>query len=439
MLTPEIAERNILNSIENNESYVLCKERGVDKDTFFVYKEEWEFIDEYQKKYKRVPSKEIIKTQFPKFKIDAPLPINPCIDEIIEHRTQRNLVKFLNDNASIAQQSPKDFLQKALKEFSKLNREQTYNSYSVFDNNAADTRIERLKLKQEAKKKQGLLGIPTGLETLDREMYGWQPGRLIGIIARLGMGKSWLLSYFALAAHRAGKKVLFISPEMTKEEVEDRFDTLYARMLFGWSIKNSALSSGGFVDIDKYQKYLEVLEKGGGDRLHIYDSALGKPFSTDIIADYVDRHKPDILCIDGVYLISSSNGGDATDWRSFADISRGLKNIAMDHKIAVLGTSQANRDAGKDDKKKNDLSVHPTIEQIGYGDSLAQYADYIFSLAFPYNDEERKVKRTLKMLKARGAALYSDLIELHFEVNEGRIGEVTDPKPSAYDEDDEEE
>ena len=46
MLTPEIAERNILNSIENNESYVLCKERGVDKDTFFVYKEEWEFIDE---------------------------------------------------------------------------------------------------------------------------------------------------------------------------------------------------------------------------------------------------------------------------------------------------------------------------------------------------------------------------------------------------------
>lgn len=64
----------------------------------------------------------------------------------------------------------------------------------------------------------GLTGVPTGIESLDELTGGWQPGNLIVVAGRPGMGKSAFAVQTAIAAERA----LFISLEMTTGELTER-------------------------------------------------------------------------------------------------------------------------------------------------------------------------------------------------------------------------
>ena len=61
------------------------------------------------------------------------------------------------------------------------------------------------------------MGVPTGLYALDRVLYGWQPGTLTYIAGRPGTGKSSFALATAQAATFAGKKVCYISLEMSNE------------------------------------------------------------------------------------------------------------------------------------------------------------------------------------------------------------------------------
>lgn len=68
----------------------------------------------------------------------------------------------------------------------------------------------------------GPIGLSSGLPTLDKATYGWQPGQLIVIGAQSGHGKTTVLQHFATTASRAGKTVLFVSLEMSGREMRDR-------------------------------------------------------------------------------------------------------------------------------------------------------------------------------------------------------------------------
>lgn len=61
-------------------------------------------------------------------------------------------------------------------------------------------------------------GIPTGVDTLDTLTSGWQPGNLVIVAARPGMGKS----AYALQDSLAGVRTLYFSLEMTAGELMER-------------------------------------------------------------------------------------------------------------------------------------------------------------------------------------------------------------------------
>ncbi len=61
-------------------------------------------------------------------------------------------------------------------------------------------------------------GIPTGVASLDALTSGWQPGNLVVLAARPGMGKSAM----ALQAAMAAGRTLFFSLEMTAGELMER-------------------------------------------------------------------------------------------------------------------------------------------------------------------------------------------------------------------------
>ena len=65
----------------------------------------------------------------------------------------------------------------------------------------------------------GLMGIPTGFKDLDEQLQGLQPGNLVVLAARPGIGKSSLATN--IARHAAGKcfPVALFSLEMSRSEI----------------------------------------------------------------------------------------------------------------------------------------------------------------------------------------------------------------------------
>ena len=73
---------------------------------------------------------------------------------------------------------------------------------------------------------QGIQGIQTGFTDFDNMLGGLNPGNLIVIAARPAMGKTALALNIAIRASHAGSRCLFMSLEMTKSEVFDRYTSI---------------------------------------------------------------------------------------------------------------------------------------------------------------------------------------------------------------------
>lgn len=65
-------------------------------------------------------------------------------------------------------------------------------------------------------------GVMTGIYVADETVGGWQPGELIVLAARPGVGKSAFASQVSLHAARRDRSVLFVSLEMTGRELANR-------------------------------------------------------------------------------------------------------------------------------------------------------------------------------------------------------------------------
>ena len=53
----------------------------------------------------------------------------------------------------------------------------------------------------------------------------------------------------------------------------------------------------------------------------------------------INKHKPDIVLIDGAYMLEDSEGDD--DWRALVRIFRGLKRMATSFNIPIIASTQS--------------------------------------------------------------------------------------------------
>jgi replicative DNA helicase len=81
----------------------------------------------------------------------------------------------------------------------------------------------------------------------------------------------------------------------------------------------------------------------------------------------VQKYKPDILFVDGMYLLSDEPGRkQQSDHIRVMNISRGLRALAMGELLPVIATMQANRKAAQ--------NQDANLDEIAYSDALAQDA-----------------------------------------------------------------
>lgn len=212
---------------------------------------------------------------------------------------------------------------------------------------------------RERKEKQPVL-VPTGMSKLDGLLTGgFKPTNFVIIGARPGVGKSAMMLSMAIAAASAGRKVLYISLEMSDEENAQRTLAHVSGVGFSRFLSGTALTDGENIRIsDGIQAY-------GLENIEHYEASVCRVSDIrNLAARTKDRRGLDMICIDYVGLLRSEKDQN-NRVAELSQITRDLKSLAMEMNIVVMAAAQLNRDAAKANRAPalSDLRDSGSIEQ----------------------------------------------------------------------------
>lgn len=193
---------------------------------------------------------------------------------------------------------------------------------------------------------------------------------------------SWSETVLACYHWSKGYKPLLFSREMSVVEFVRRIDAAHAQ------ISHLRLRAGMLTteEVDKWRTALQNMEGGlpfwvSGDD----DGATG----ISGIAAKIQRYRPDIVYIDGGYLIEDESGGDS-GWARWSNVCRDLKRLSRQEKLPIVISHQFSKE-GLEDKGTEDT--------LKYGD-VSMWFDLIVGL---YQGEDLKLNKEMliKVLKQR--------------------------------------
>jgi replicative DNA helicase len=232
----------------------------------------------------------------------------------------------------------------------------------------------------------GILGHRTGFPTIDRSISGIQNGQLIVVAALPKTGKSTLCMQMAINMHDAGNSILFQSFEMTPREQASRYDAMR------FKVSHSRLNTGTMIDEEesRYQGGLNMLAKFNKS-FYLTDTSSGRTLTE--LANKIQSLQPDIIFIDGIYLMVDEQTKESNTPPALTNLTRGLKNLAQKlDKPIIINTQYLAH------KTKNGKA---TLDSIGYASSFAQDADIVMGLE--REDETIDDMRTLKIMASRNS------------------------------------
>ena len=389
---------------ERNVNYLL--ERGV-LETWFHDPEDkklFKFLQHHYANYSETPSLEVIQHNFPTY---TPPPVDDSLeyllDRIVDERRKAIIVSTVSDAVTEIEsnRNHEEALNALLRGFSSIEREGLSRTNDIEITKASAHAKDEY---ERRKNNPGLLGYSTGFPTMDAATAGMQNGQLIFIVAPPKTGKSTLALQIASTCHLNGLKPMFLSFEMTNEEQKLRYYSIRAR------ISHHRLRTGT-LDADEEARFYQKLDviQNMESEMWFVDSASGVTVSS--IASKIQNFNPDIVFVDGTYLMIDEEGADAYN-QQMTNITRALKRLGQKANLPIVATTQVLN------WKMRKGQV--TADSIGYSSSFHQDADVIFGLQ--REDETVDDTRTLKVIANRNGG-YQE-VALMFNWDSGLFREI---------------
>lgn len=381
---------------------------GVGKDWFHSHPEEWEWIEKYIQRHRKIPSKTLFRDRFPKFTILKSDDVEYSLGQLKDSHVRFSLLGVVDDVAERLKDNddPTSVLDSAYQKMAGVQMDAhggQNESEIISDWEGTYNEVAR---RYERTLERGLAGVPTGFTTLDMLTGGPQPGDYWIVAARLGQGKTWTLIRMACAALFSDHTVQYDALEQSRAQIAMRCHSFLSSKYGSEVFKSMDLMHGNAFDLIAYKKFLKQLSGELEGKLIVNDTSRGR-VSPAAIAAQIERNRPDILFID--YLTLMNSGGD--DWRAMAELSGEIKGIAMRYEIPIVAAAQINRMA-----IGNDV---PGAEHLAASDAIGQDADAVITM-------RQMSKRVIKMKLAKfrhgmdGQAWYNE-----FAPNSGRFEEVS--------------
>lgn len=213
-----------------------------------------------------------------------------------------------------------------------------------------------------------VIGIPTGYENVDNVLGGLQRKALYVIAAATGAGKTaFALNIARNASRMAQAKTLMVSLEMDRIELWSRLLSQESRV-GGMKIQTGIISEAedakltvGYNELRKLQ--VRSLEPPPTNIVSLRAEAQAQARNEGL----------DILVVDYLQLMSGTrNDRGGSREREVAEISRGLKLLAMELGVVVIAISQLNR--------SGDRNARPSLSMLRESGAIEQDANAVVFL-----------------------------------------------------------
>ena len=285
--------------------------------------------------------------------------------------------------------------------------------------------IQAKKRIEEIANKEGLSGIPSGFDKVDKLTSGWQPSDLIIVAARPGMGKTALtLSMARNMAVNNNIPVAFFSCEMSSVQLITRLISSET------GLSSEKLRTGKLEKHEWEQLNVKVksLEKAP---LFIDDTPSLSIFDLRAKARRLaSQHDIKLIIIDYLQLMTAGGtqkGGNRE--QEISTISRNLKALAKELNVPVIALSQLSRAV-----ETRGGSKRPLLSDLRESGAIEQDADIVSFIYRPeyykideWDDEERSPTQgqaELIVAKHRNGGL--DNIRLKFIGQLGKFDNLDD-------------
>lgn len=377
----------------------------------------WKWCLDHYRKFNFAPGEQAFNQAFPNYDLIRPTEtVSYYISELRSKYAYNRAMEAMKEAAKVLKKDsdPLDaieYLRKAVRDVDDLTQ-------SSADVDWTSTSEERLLAYESLKQFKGIDGIPSPFPTLNMVTRGFHEEELIFVVARQGVGKTWMLVLMAHFNWLNGHKPLLFSKEMSATQITRRLDATHSKLPYQ-DLRSGKLSmdhelrwKNDIGNLNNSHPFIVIGEESGG---------------VSHVAAKIERYKPDIVYIDGMYLMDDERGGDSS-WLRITHVARDLKKLAKRSKIPIVVTMQFNRDASP---SKGDVS------NIAYAD-VAKDADIIIGM-FQTEDQRLANMLQIRLLKQREGErceldLEWDLLNMRFnEIGQANAGsEELDDNPVQF-------
>lgn len=385
----------VLNKILATQDTSILLVNNLTQDFFSDYKEEYKWIKEHLDEYGNCPDIHSFVDKFPDFDVIQVNETNRyLVDELYQDYNKRKLASVFNRVRDL------------------INQDKIDEAMSVYTNAATDivqsTHLDCVDIFHDTTRYEDYIDkctsfdkyyIKTGFKELDDLIGGWDRlEELATIVARPGVGKSWVLHKVALAAAEQGLNVGVYSGEMSENKVGYRIDTLISK------ISNSAIMRGNDSVQLEYKKHMEQLPTMFKGTIKVLTPAMiNGPAGVTALRAFVEKEKLDILCVDQHSLLEDDRKA-RTPVEKAANISRDLKNLQVLKHIPIIAVSQQNRSDVDENTSKT--------ANVAQSDRISQDSTVLIFLT------QKDGVLTLDLVKARDA-VNNKQIQYAIDLNKG--------------------
>lgn len=214
---------------------------------------------------------------------------------------------------------------------------------------------------------QELLGLSTGFPSLDDLTCGLVPGEMTVVAAAVRAGKTAFSLNLTMTACRRQQCVLFVSLEMTKEQLLTRVASACAGVELLKVRK-------GLVTLPERQRITRAMEETKPWPLVIDDTPRMTIFDIRARARRLAAERPlALIVVDYIQLITGEQqrGREHNRALEVGDFARGLKMLARELSVPVIGLSQITRDVRKQNRR-------PDLHDLSESGGLEKHADNVW-------------------------------------------------------------
>ncbi len=276
-----------------------------------------------------------------------------------------------------------ELLDKAEEAIFQVSRKRSYQGYAVLK----DVLVEAMeKIELIASHSGETVGLPSGLDDLDRMTTGFQRSDLIILAARPSVGKTSLaLNIVRNATIKLDIPVVVFSLEMSKEQVAQR-------LLCSESYIASQKLRNGFLSDDEWRRLSAALGTLGEAKVFIDDTP---SISVMELRTKCRRLRAEqglgLVVVDYLQLMRPGRRQENRQ-QEISEISRSLKGLARELDVPIVALSQLSRAVEQRQKQI------PQLSDLRESGAIEQDADIVM---FLYTDSELEQQNAIQLILAK--------------------------------------